>query len=103
MNVASRCVFLLFGILAGSATGWARGSESAIVFDVQPRVLGVDVGIGYRGLALLPNADTTIWAYLGGGYEWMTYYRDGAGALIAPRALASAGSLDPGFTRVEGA
>jgi len=79
------------------------GDESAFTTDIQPRVLGVDVGIGYRGLALLPNATTTIWAYLGGGYEWMTYYRDSTGALVAPGALAAAGSPDPGFTRIEGA
>ena len=100
MKAASRYAFLLFAFLAGSLSCWARGSESAFTTDVQPRVLGVDVGIGYRGLALLPDADTTIWAYLGGGYEWMTYYRDWTGALIAPGGLAAA---DPGFTRIEGA
>jgi hypothetical protein len=66
----------------------------------------VDAGIGYRGIKLLPNADTTIWAYLGGGYEWLTYYRDASGALLAPRDLAPGGPLegkDPGFVRIEGA
>jgi hypothetical protein len=66
----------------------------------------VDAGIGYRGIKLLPNADTTIWAYLGGGYEWLTYYRDPSGALLAPRDLAPGGPLegkDPGFVRIEGA
>ena len=55
------------------------GDENPYVMDIQPHIIGVDVGIGYRGLALLPTADTTIWAYLGGVYEWMSYYRDSAG------------------------
>ena len=103
MTAASRYAFLLIVFLESSATCWAMGGESAFTTDLQPRVLGVDVGIGYRGLALLPNVDTTIWAYCGGGYEWMTYYRDASGVLIAPGGLAGTGSADPGFTRIEGA
>jgi hypothetical protein len=103
MRAALRYALLLLGFLAGSLPCWARGNESAFTIDVQPRVLGVDVGIGYRGLALLPDADTTIWAYLGGGYEWLDYYRVASGALIAPGGLTGAGSKSPGFTRIEGA
>ena len=93
-------------ILSASLSGWAAGEGSPLVFDVGPRLLGVDAGIGYRGIKLLPYADTTIWAYLGGGYEWLTYYRDPSGALVAPRDLAPGGPLegkDPGFARIEGA
>jgi hypothetical protein len=81
------------------------GDESPFAFDVILRLLGVDLGIGYRGLQLLPAADTTIWAYVGGGYEWMNYYRDSSGALIAPGALASGPlvGMDPTFVRIEGA
>jgi hypothetical protein len=79
------------------------GDESPYTTDIQPHIIGVDVGIGYRGLPLLPSADTTIWAYIGGSYKWMSYYRDSAGNLIAPGALAAPGSADPGFTRIEGA
>ena len=93
-------------ILGASLSGWAAGEEGPLTFDVGPRVLGVDAGIGYRGLRLLPDADTTIWAYLGGGYEWLTYFRDPSGALVAPRDLEPGGPLagkDPGFVRIEGA
>lgn len=106
MKAASRYAFLLFAFLAGSSICQARGSESAIAFDIGPRLLGVDAGIGYRGFALLPDADTTIWAYLGGGYEWLDYYRDASGALLPAGSLAPGGALagmDHGFTRIEGA
>ncbi|HYW83345.1 MAG TPA: hypothetical protein VFB30_08815 [Spirochaetia bacterium] len=96
-------VTLLFG---GSALCWADGEGSSFTYDVGPRLLGVDAGIGYRGISLLPNVDTTIWAYVGGGYEWLSYYRDASGALVAPRELAPGGLLagkDPGFNRIEGA
>ena len=89
----------LFG---GALSCWAVGDESPYTTDIQPHIIGVDVGIGYRGLALLPDVDTTIWAYLGGSYKWMSYYRDATGSLIAPGALTGAGSPDPGYTRLEG-
>ena len=93
-------------LLGGSLTCGAVGEVAPITFDVGPRLLGVDAGIGYRGAPLIPNVDTTIWAYLGGGYEWLTYYRDPSGALVGPRDLAPGGALDgkdPGFVRIEGA
>jgi len=100
--------FLLFAslLLIGSLSCQADGERSSFVFDVGPRLLGVDAGIGYRGIKLLPGVDTTIWAYFGGGYEWLTYYRDLSGALVAPRELAPGGLLagkEPGFNRIEGA
>ncbi len=91
-------------LLSGSLSCWSAGEGNPLVFDVSPRVLGVDAGIGYRGFKLLPDADTTIWAYLGGGYERLSYYRDSSGALVAPRDLAPGGPLegkDPGFVRME--
>jgi hypothetical protein len=101
------CLVLSLGLfLCGALSCGAVGEQSAFAFDVGPRLLGVDAGIGYRGSPLLPYADTTIWAYLGAGYEWLTYYRDSSGALVSPSALAPGGALagkDPGFVRVEGA
>ena len=91
---------LLF-FMATALSCWATGSDGPYVTDIEPRLLGVDVGIGYQGLSLLPEVDTTIWAYIGGGYEWYTYYRDPSGGLIAPGALSAAGSPDPGFNRIE--
>jgi hypothetical protein len=102
----ARLLFSLALLLGGSLSCGAVGEESPFAFDLAPRVLGADAGIGYRGAALLPNVDTTIWAYLGGGYEWLSYYRDASGALVAPRDLAPGGALagkDPGFVRIEGA
>src|SRR5208337_2835481 len=99
-------LLLVSALLGGSLSCWADGEGSSFAFDIGPRLLGADAGIGYRGIRLLPNVDTTIWAYLGGGYEWMTYYRDHSGALVAPRELAPGGLLaeeDPGFKRIEGA
>lgn len=103
----SKGLLLSFVLLfSGSLSCGAVGEESTLTFDVGPRLLGVDAGIGYRGTPLIPNTDTTIWAYLGGGYEWLTYYRDASGALVAPYDLAPGGVLadrDPGFVRIEGA
>ena len=92
--------------LAAPCAGWAAGGEDPVVFDVNIRLLGVDVGVGYRGFRLLPGVETTIWTYLGGGYEWLTYYRDPSGALLSPGSLAAGGALSgfqPVFTRIEGA
>lgn len=101
------CVFFTLALLlCGSLTCGAAERVSSFAFDAGPRLLGVDAGVGYRGSALFANADTTIWAYLGGGYEWMTYYRDSSGALVAPSELSPGGALagrDPGFVRIEGA
>jgi hypothetical protein len=91
---------LVFAVFAGAQ------DKSPFTFDIIARLLGADVGIGYRGLTLVPGSQTTVWAYLGGGYEWLTYYRDSSGALLAPGELAAGGALagrDPGFVRVEGA
>jgi outer membrane protein assembly factor BamA len=81
-------------------------AESPWAFDIDPRLLGVDVGVGYRGLALLPDVQTTFWLYLGGGYEGQHYYRDTTGGLLSPGEIGASGSLpnaDPSFNRIEGA
>jgi Omp85 superfamily domain len=99
------CLALLL-LRGASLSCWADGERSSFTYDVGPRFLGVDAGIGYRGISLLPNVDTTIWAFVGGGYEWLSYYRDASGALVAPRELAPGGLLagkDPVFHRIEGA
>jgi hypothetical protein len=93
-------------ILAVPPSIWATGGEQPVIFNVNIRLLGVDLGVGYRGISFIPGVDTTIWAYLGGGYEWLTYYRDPSGALVPSGALAQSGALwplQPVFVRVEGA
>ena len=75
-------------------------------FDFILRLLGADLGLGYRGLSLLPNEQTTFWVYGGGGYEGEHYYRDAAGNFLSPGEIAANGALpnaDPSFNRIEGA
>ena len=75
-------------------------------FDFILRLLGADIGLGYRGVSLLPDAQTTFWLYGGGGYERKHYYRDSTGNFLSPGEIGSNGSLpnaDPSFNRVEGA
>jgi hypothetical protein len=100
-HVAVVCFLVV--VLAASA---GAQDNKPFTFDIGVRLLGADVGIGYRGLALVPGSQTTLWAYLGGGYEWLNYYRDAGGALLSPGELAASGALagrDPSFVRIEGA
>jgi hypothetical protein len=93
-------------LVASTVPCAAMPDESPFAFDPLLRLLGADLGVGYRGLQLLPNADTTFWVYAGGGYEWLNYYRDSAGAIVGPDCLAGAAPLvnyDPTFTRIEAA
>ncbi len=82
-----------------AAAGWARDGEDPVVWDIGLRLLGTDLGVGYRGFSLSPNVDTILWAYPGGGYEWLNYYREPSGALLAPGTLAGRDSF---FERIEG-
>jgi hypothetical protein len=75
-------------------------------FDFILRLLGADLGLGYRGVSLLPNQQTTFWVYGGGGYEHEHYYRDSTGSFLSPGEIGASGALpnaDPSFTRIEGA
>jgi hypothetical protein len=75
-------------------------------FDFILRLLGADVGVGYRGVSLLANQQTTFWVYGGGGYEHEHYYRDSAGNFLSPGEIGANGALpnaDPSFNRIEGA
>lgn len=84
--------------VAAAAPCGARGNDDAWLTDFNLRLIGLDVGVGYRGLQIFPGVDTVIWSYLGGGYEWQEYYRAPSGALIGPGAL---GSANAGYTRAE--
>ncbi|MGO9308822.1 MAG: hypothetical protein ACLQDL_07355 [Spirochaetia bacterium] len=75
-------------------------------FDPILRLLGADLGVGYRGLSLIPGQQTTFWVYGGGGYEGEHYYRDAAGNLLSPGEIGPGGTLanaDPTFNRTEAA
>ncbi len=104
-------VMMLALVFCGILPLWAGGeggahSVSPWTFDLSPRLLGADLGVGYRGWALLPGVETTIWAYLGGGYESEHFYRDSNGALLSPGEIDSDGPLadaEPAFNRIEAA
>ena len=81
-------VVTLVLMLGAFAPAWSMDNESPVTFDIPLRWLGADLGVGYRGLALLPGVDTTFWVYAGGGYEWMNYFRDSSGALLGPGSVA---------------
>jgi hypothetical protein len=69
-------VVVLLGLLA------AQGFALPLAFDPSARIWGADLGVGYTGLKLLPDRTTTLWAYGGGGWERMTYWRYSDGAII---------------------
>lgn len=102
MRYTTRVVLALTFLTACASACWAVGDEDPYAFDIGLRLFGADVGIGYRGLALLPNADTTIWAYVGGGYETEHYFRDPSGAFLAPGSLAPGGLLTALMRRSKG-
>ena len=69
-------------LLAAGMACHAQGGENPWAFSVSPRIWGLDLGAGYRGA-------TTLWAYAGGGYEGMNYYRQSE-ALITGANLTGA-------------
>jgi hypothetical protein len=105
MSLQKRIGAALFFALALAMFVGAQ-DKSPLALDVQPRLLGADIGLGYRGMTLVPGTQTTLWVYLGGGYEWMSYYRDSNDAMLTPGELAPGGAQDgrdPSFERIEGA
>jgi len=52
-------VVTLVLMLGAFAPAWSMDNESPVTFDIPLRWLGADLGVGYRGLALLPGVDTT--------------------------------------------
>jgi hypothetical protein len=108
----------LFGTLNAGADGAANAaavspantgaaSWSTWTFDPILRLWGADLGVGYRGLSLIPGDQTTFWVYGGGGYEGQYYYRDSSGNLLSPGQIGSGGTPNPGqdprFNRIEAA
>lgn len=95
--------------LCGPLNAGADGAApwSTWTFDPILREWGADLGVGYRGLSLIPGDQTTIWVYGGGGYEGEHYYRDSSGNLLAPGEIGTGGTpnsgQDPTFNRIEAA
>jgi hypothetical protein len=77
------------------------GQRTPFLFNLGVRLLGADVGLGYRGLSAPEGPDTILWLIVGGGYEWLNYFRDPAN-----RLYAGGGGFDPAedpfYTRVNG-
>jgi len=68
----------------------AQTGENPWAFNVSPRILGLDLGAGYRmGL-------TTLWVHVGGGYEGMHYYRQSEELITAAFT-----GLEPSYDRAE--
>ena len=82
MKRVSFAVFTLIFVLAAGAAAHADGSRSPWVFDVDLRLWGLDLGVGYRGFPLLQGVDTTFWGVAGGAYEKMSYYRQTEAIII---------------------
>jgi hypothetical protein len=108
-----RAALALFFGLGALLSAWPADPSSAAAqgtwtFDPILRLLGADLGVGYRGLSLIPGDQTTLWAYAGGGYEGEHYYRDAAGNLLSPGEIGPGGApglanADPTFNRIEAA
>lgn len=87
--------------------GTPADAQGLWTFDPILRLIGADLGVGYRGLPLIPGDQTTLWVYGGGGYEGEHTYRDQNGALLSPGQIGSAAgplaNADPTFNRLEAA
>lgn len=95
MRLHRRIIPALLLVLFGFCAVFSLAAEEErfpLVFDVAPVLWGLDLGIGYRGLALMPGTDTILWAYGGGAYERRTFVRLPDGSLITGPAPAS---VDP--------
>ncbi len=79
-TVRAALVAALF--VAVTAASLAAG-ELPLAFDVSPRILGADLGVGYTGLELLEGRGTTIWLWAGGGWESMPFFRASDGTMLA--------------------
>ena len=93
-----RCVFFLLLLPRAAGLATADSGGSPLVFDVGLRLWGLDLGVGYKGLSLIDGVDTTLWAYGGGAWEKMTYYR------VAETMISGeyTGGGDPSFYRADG-
>jgi hypothetical protein len=72
-------------------------ARDPFLFTWGVRILGADVGIGWRGLTQVPNPDTIIWLIVGGGYEWLNYFRTSSNQLYT-----GTDTIVPGYSRIGG-
>jgi hypothetical protein len=94
MTLCRRIMPVLLLVLMVQGAVFAQASETPdadrfpFVFDIAPVLWGLDLGVGYRGLALIPGTDTIFWVYGGGAFEGRTFVRMPDGALITGAAPA---------------
>jgi len=107
MKRTSRAIFLLLAaaVARGFCESGSDDGRSDLLFDVNPREWGGNVGVGYRGLGLVSGLDTILWAYAGGAYDGaplgsINFWRRSDGSLIVGTALSSTEKAS--FDRVGG-
>ncbi len=76
MNLHMRCLLsvLFFSIFSCLGLSAQSTPQEPLVFDPGLRIWGADLGIGYRGVHIIPDLDTIFWLYIGGGYENIGYF-----------------------------
>jgi hypothetical protein len=96
MNRSLRAALTAAFLLALAVTPLVAG-DLPLAFDGTLRIWGADGAIGYTGLELLDGRETTVWLWVGGGWEKKTLYRyDDANGTIAQQYLdLGTGSLTP--------
>jgi len=78
MSVKNKIIFLLILVFLSLMQITAQEPadlEDLFFIELSPRIIGLDAGLGYRGLPLFSGLDTIIWLTLGGGYESVGFFR----------------------------
>lgn len=73
-NIVFLSILLFLPLIHIMAQG-PRDEQDPLIIELSPRIIGLDVGFGYRGLPIFSGVDTIIWLTLGGGYESIGFYR----------------------------
>ncbi|HEQ72061.1 MAG TPA: hypothetical protein ENN69_06190 [Spirochaetia bacterium] len=99
-------IVLVMLVLCG-AVAWLDAQEAVtpqrdpFIITIDPKMLGADLGIGYRGFSIIPEADTVFWLIAGGSYEWLAFYRLPDNTLYT-EASGYDPIDDPPYTRLSG-
>lgn len=94
--IASLSLLLVPALLAQEAAP----EPNPWLFLPNLRIFGADLGVGYRTPADGSAPDTIFWIFLGGGYEWPTFYRDPNNHLYNGDFPGFNPATSPLFTRV---
>lgn len=105
MNRTLRVVLALLALAAarGFCEPGVDDGRSDLLFDVNPRMWGGNVGVGYRGLEPVSGLDTILWVYGGGAYESLNFWRNSDdGSLIVGAGTARSSTGKASFDRAGG-